>query len=315
MTSMVEKKECKKQRDKYNNHKKWVMFPGRWQPLHQGHMAIIDNTLEEGKNVWIAIRDTEISSENPYTVKQRMEMIKRAYGDMYGDRVKATIIPDIEGIKYGRGVGYFVEEAKVPKEIADISATKIRAGNDRSIHGDVDNYLNLLKSTIWLTGLPCAGKTTLADRLKEEIDNLDRGYRTHRLDGDDVRGKLNKGLGFSSEDRIENLRRVSHLARYVNENGGLVLASFVSPENEMRDLVKNIVGEDTFKLVYVKCSTEECESRDVKGMWKLAREGKIDDFTGVDGKFEDPKNPSIVVDTSKDDLETCVNSILNEFKF
>ena len=298
---------------KYNDHKKWVMFPGRWQPLHKGHMYLIDKALEEGKNIWIAIRDTELSEKNPYTVKQRLEMINRAYGHMK-DRVKATIIPDIEAIRYGRGVGYAVEQVSVPKDIEEISATKIRAGQDRSINENVENYLNNLNSTIWFTGLPCAGKTTIADRLKEEVDNMDKGYITRRLDGDDVRGKLNADCDFSPEGRMENLRRIAHLARYENENGGLVLASFVSPTKEMRKKVKGIIGEG-MKLVYVDAPLEECEKRDVKGMYAQAREGKIINFTGIGAPFEIPQNPDLIVNTKEEDLETCVRKIINHFKF
>lgn len=299
---------------KYNNHKKWVMFPGRWQPLHQGHMELIDQELKKEKNVWIAIRDTEISERNPYTIKQRVEMIKRAYEDLYGDRVIATVIPDIEAIKYGRGVGYDVEQLQVPKEIEQISATKIRSGEDRRVHKEVDNYLKLLKSTVWFTGLPCSGKTTLANRLKEEIDNLDKGYITRRLDGDDVRGKLNKDLGFSEKDRRENLRRVSYVAKYENENDGLVLASFVSPTNKMRSMIKGIIGEN-MKLVYLKCPLEECEKRDVKGMYTMARQGKIKDFTGIDAPFEEPEGADLVIDTKNNDLESCIRRIVDEFDF
>ena len=301
-------------REKFNNHKKYWMFPGRWQPLHEGHMAIIDQALEEGKNIWIAIRDTEISDKNPYTIKQRLEMIKRAYNNLYGERVIATIIPDIEGIRYGRKVGYKVEQIKIPDEIERISATKIRAGESKAMNEEVMNYLKLLNSTIWFTGLPCSGKTTLANRLKEEIDNSDRGYICRRLDGDDVRGKLNVDLGFSEEDRKENLRRVAHLAKYENENGGMVLASFVSPTNEMREKVKEIIGKDHMKLVYVKCNLKECERRDVKGMYAKARKGEIKQFTGIDAPFEEPRNPDLIINTEKKDLEKCVQEIVKTFK-
>ena len=300
--------------EKFNNHKKWWMFPGRWQPLHKGHMAIINQALKEGKNVWIALRDTEISEKNPYTINQRLEMIKRAYKDFYGERIIASVIPDIEGIRYGRGVGYKVEQVEVPKEIEQISATKIRAGKSRAIHEEVNNYLTLLKSTIWFTGLPCSGKTTLADRLKEEIDNLNKGYICRRLDGDDIRGKLNADLGFSEKDRKENLRRVAYLARYENENGGMVLATFVSPTNEMREEVRNIIGKENMKLIYVKCSLEECERRDVKGMYAKARKGEIKQFTGISASFEEPTNPDLIINTEKKGLEECVRDIIHEFR-
>jgi len=129
---------------KYGGHRKWIMFPGRWQPLHNGHLEIINTALSEGKNVWIAVRDTELSEKNPYSTQQRLEMIKRAFGGLYGDRVIVTVIPDIEGIRYGRKVGYKVEKVEAPKNIEEISATEIRAKKDNRLHERVANYINLL---------------------------------------------------------------------------------------------------------------------------------------------------------------------------
>ena len=132
------------------------------------------------------------------------------------------------------------------------------------------------------------------------------------LDGDDVRGKLNADLGFSAEDRKENLRRVAHIAKLFNENGNFVIASFVSPSNQLRKMIADIVGN--FKLVYAKCSLETCEKRDVKGMYKKARSGEIREFTGVSAPFEKPDNGSIVVDTENNNIEECVEQILQKMK-
>ena len=296
----------------FNGHKKWVMFPGRWQPLHKGHLTIINKALDEGKNVWIAIRDTEISESNPFTVKQREEMIKRAFGDLYGKRVIATAIPDIEAIHYSRGVGYDVKQIEVPKEI---SATKIRAGNTLGSHEDVSRYLQNLKATLWFTGLPCSGKTTLAKALGEHLANSERGYKINFLDGDDVRGKINSDLGFSEEDRHENLRRVAHMAEWANKNNNLVLASFVSPTNKMRDKVKNIIGEN-MKLI-VKCGIDECVKRDVKGMYAEALAGKRPGFTGIDpdAPFEEPENADLILDTENKTVDECAQQIVEYFKF
>jgi len=138
--------------------------------------------------------------------------------------------------------------------------------------------------TIWLTGLPCSGKTTLAMALKEELDK--KGYQTVHLDGDVVRAGINKGLGFSSDDRRENLKRVAHMARDLSREGNVVIASFVSPTNELRGMVRKIIGP--MWLVYVKCSLEECKKRDVKGMYKKAEKGEIKEFTGISASFEEP---------------------------
>lgn len=166
--------------------------------------------------------------------------------------------------------------------------------------------LSLQKTTLWFTGRPCAGKSTLAAALEEALEK--RGVHVSRLDGDDVRNKLNADLGFTDKDRLENLRRVAHVAQLFNENDSFVVATFVSPTNEMRRLVRGIIGN--FKLCYVKCSAELCEKRDVKGMYKKARLGQIKDFTGVSAPFEEPDECEIVVDTGHHSVEQCVGQIL-----
>ena len=290
----------------YNAHKKFALFIGRWQPFHNGHKFLIDSAIAKGENVCIALRNTEISEHNPYTVGQRTEMIKR----IYGDTVNIITIPDIKSINIGRKVGYDVNRVDPPENIGKISGTNVRAGKDSNIPAEVSEYIKTLNTTLWLTGLPCSGKTTIAKRLKEELDN--RGYKAVSLDGDDVRGKLNADLGFSEADRNENLRRIAHVADLFNRNGNFVIASFVSPANRYRKMVKDIIGN--FKLVYIKCSVEECEKRDVKGMYKKARKGEIKDFTGVSAPFEEPNDVDIVIDTESNDLETCVNAILMALK-
>lgn len=163
------------------------------------------------------------------------------------------------------------------------------------------------KFTVWLTGLPCSGKTTIANKLHATIfQRFNDNFIC--LDGDDLRCGLNEDLGFSDKDRYENIRRVSHVAELFNKRGINVICSFVSPTEELRNLVekniKNIV------VVYVECSKEECAKRDVKGMWKKAYNGEIKFFTGVDGVFEEPVNPDIIVNTESSDLDSCVSFII-----
>jgi len=165
-----------------------------------------------------------------------------------------------------------------------------------------------VKTTIWFTGLPCCGKTTLAKQLKEKLDN--KGIKSVLLDADDIRGGLNADLGFSQKDRVENLRRVAHVAKLFNDNGILVIASFISPTNKMRRMVKKILKD--IKLVYVKCDLKTCEARDVKGMYKKARQGVIKEFTGISAPFEVPDQADLVVDTAKNSLESCVKKILDK---
>ncbi len=290
----------------YNGHKKYALYIGRWQPFHNGHKYLIDQTLVKGENVCIAIRNTEISQKNPYTLEQRVEMIKR----VYGDKIKIIVIPDIQSINIGRNVGYDVKRVNPPQHIGEISGTNVRAGKDNNLPLEVAEYIKSLRTTLWLTGLPCSGKTTLGKRLKEELDN--RGYKTVHLDGDDVRNKLNADLGFSDQDRRENLRRIAHVAKLFNENGNFVIASFVSPTEEMRKIVKEIIGN--FKLCFLKCGLETCEKRDIKEMYKKARKGQIKDFTGISAPFEEPKKPDVIVDTETLSPETCVKKIIKSLK-
>lgn len=137
---------------------------------------------------------------------------------------------------------------------------------------------------------------------------LKRGVRTANLDGDDVREGLNMDLGFSEQDRRENLRRVAHVAELFNDNGMFVIATFVSPTRDMRKLVRSLVNR--FKLCYVKCSPETCESRDVKGMYRRARRGKIKNFTGIDAPYEEPRDAEITVDTERHNVAECTRQIL-----
>jgi len=288
----------------YNGHKKYSLFIGRWQPFHNGHKFLIDEALKKGENVCVAIRDTEMSAQNPYTVRQREEMFRR----VYGDKVKIAVIPDITSINVGRNVGYAVNFVEAPAEIGKISGTNVRAGRENGVPREVSEYISTLRTTLWLTGLPCSGKTTLSKRLKEELDN--RGIRTVCLDADDFRNRLNTDLGFSPEDRRENLRRAAQVAKLFNDNGNFVVAGFVSPTDEYRGMVKEIIG--SFKLVYLKCSLKVCEERDVKGMYRKARKGEISDFTGISAPFEEPSLADIVVDTEHYGVEECVEQVLVE---
>lgn len=287
----------------HNSHKKYALFIGRWQPFHNGHKYLIDTALSKGEDVCIAIRDTKLSKKDPYTVKQRKEMIRK----VYGDNVEIIVIPDIKSINIGRNVGYEVKRIEPPPDIGKISATKIRAGKSKAAPKKVTEYLAMLQSTLWLTGLPCSGKTTLGKILKEEFEN--RGIRTVHLDGDDIRKTLNADLGFSFEDRRENLRRIAHIARLFNQNQSLVIASFISPTDELRKMIKDIVGN--LKLFYLKCSLDTCQSRDIKGMYAKAKKGEIKDFTGISSVFEEPANPDLIVDTETLSPEDCLKNILD----
>jgi len=161
--------------------------------------------------------------------------------------------------------------------------------------------------TLWFTGLPCSGKTTLADAVAKDLKA--KGMKVERLDGDIVRKSLTRDLGFSKEDRAKNIERVTFVAKLLTRNGVAVLCTFVSPYNYIRAKSREEIGE--YILVYVKCSVEECEKRDIKGMYAKAKAGEITGFTGVDDPFEEPENPEIIVETDKQTLEESKEIVLN----
>jgi len=171
------------------------------------------------------------------------------------------------------------------------------------------NRMNKHKSgVIWFTGLPASGKSTIAHHLEKDL--FDRGIRSYVLDGDNVRHGINANLGFSRDDRKENLRRIGELSKLFVEAGIVVLAAFISPYREDREFVRNIVGEGSFFEVYVKCSIDTCEKRDPKGHYRKARAGVIKEYTGVSAPYEPPTKPEVTLDTEDQDVETCVNQVL-----
>lgn len=174
-----------------------------------------------------------------------------------------------------------------------------------------EKQLNQKACTLWLTGLSGAGKSTIANELEKRLFAM--GKHTMLLDGDNVRMGLNKNLGFGEKDRIENIRRIAEVSKLMNDAGLIVLTSFISPYRLDRRNAKDIIG-DGFIEVYVSTPIEECERRDVKGLYKAARTGKIADFTGVSSPYEEPENPNIIVDTSVNSVEECVDIILEGIK-
>src|SRR5690554_2096340 len=161
---------------------------------------------------------------------------------------------------------------------------------------------------IWFTGLSGSGKSTIANALEKALHS--EGIRTYSLDGDNIRQGINSNLSFSPEDRSENIRRIGEIANLMVDAGLVVLASFVSPYREDRERVKSIVGFDNFVEVFVNTPIEECERRDVKGLYKKARSGEIENFTGVNAPYELPLASEIEVDTTKMKVEEIVDVIL-----
>ena len=162
--------------------------------------------------------------------------------------------------------------------------------------------------TIWFTGLSGSGKSTIANALEKRL--FAEGRYTMLLDGDNIRMGLNKNLGFEPEDRIENIRRIAETAKLMNDAGLVVITAFISPYARDRENAREIIGKDCFREIYVKTSLEECERRDVKGLYRKARAGKIPNFTGINSPFEEPDSPDIVIDTEKISVEEAVGEIL-----
>jgi len=160
--------------------------------------------------------------------------------------------------------------------------------------------------TLWFTGLPCSGKTAVANKVAERL--RERGLKVERLDGDIVRKSLTRDLGFSKEDRNENIRRVTFVAKLLTRNGVAVLTSFISPYRELREHARQEIGN--FVEVYVKCPVEVCMKRDVKGMYEKAIKGEIKEFTGISDPYEEPLNPEILLESDKETMEGSANKVI-----
>ncbi|MDA8431718.1 MAG: adenylyl-sulfate kinase [Nitrospiraceae bacterium] len=161
---------------------------------------------------------------------------------------------------------------------------------------------------VWLTGLSASGKSTIAHAVEKRL--FEQGVRTYVLDGDNVRHGINSNLGFSREDRKENLRRIVEVSKLFMDAGIMVLAAFISPWRDDREFVRKSFEGDCFIEVYVKCPIEECERRDPKGQYAKARAGIIKNYTGISSPYEEPENAEIVLDTLNMELEDCVNAII-----
>lgn len=192
-------------------------------------------------------------------------------------------------------------------------ADEVKATNITWHHGDITQeareQLNGHKAfTLWFTGLSGSGKSTLAHAVENAL--YARGCRTYVLDGDNIRHGLNKNLGFSPEDREENIRRIGEVSKLFTDGGVITLTAFISPYRADRDKAREIAVEGRFVEVYVKCDLAVCEERDPKGLYKKARAGEIPEFTGISAPYEEPEQAEIVVDTSNAALEESTNEVL-----
>lgn len=171
------------------------------------------------------------------------------------------------------------------------------------------SLLGQTPSTLWLTGLSASGKSTLAYALEHTLVNA--GKHCYVLDGDNIRHGLNGGLGFSQQDRHENIRRISEVAKLMNDAGLIVITAFISPLREDRQMARAIIGEAYFKEVYVSTAIDVCESRDPKGLYAKARAGEVKEFTGISAPYEPPLNPDLVIDTSQLTLADHLDKLMH----
>ena len=162
---------------------------------------------------------------------------------------------------------------------------------------------------LWFTGLSGSGKSTIANAVAREL--YTRDIRNYVLDGDNIRHGLNKDLGFSDEDRTENIRRIGEVSKLFVDSGQFVLTAFISPFRMDRQLVRDLLEDGEFIEVYIKCPLEECEVRDPKGLYDKARKGIIKDFTGIDSPYEEPEKPEIVLESNRFSVEECVQQVID----
>jgi len=189
-------------------------------------------------------------------------------------------------------------------------ATNIYPIFDRMMsRDDKEQLLRQRGMMLWFTGLSGSGKSTVAIALERELHS--RGLLCRILDGDNIRSGINNNLGFSAEDRVENIRRIAEVGRLFVDTGIITIAAFISPNNQLREMAAKIIGKDDFVEVFVSTPLEECEKRDVKGLYAKARRGEIKNFTGISAPFEAPEHPDITLDTSKLPVEESVKILLD----
>ena len=182
---------------------------------------------------------------------------------------------------------------------------------------DKEKLLNQKAKVFWLIGLSGSGKSSLARGLENEL--FEKGYLTKLIDGDNLRSGLNKNLGFSAEDRYENIRRAAEAARLFVNCGVITICSFIAPTEEIRAMAKEIMGKSNYYEIFLDCPVNVCEQRDTKGLYKKARNGEIKEFTGISAPFETPKDPALILHTDiesmDESLEKLVKAVEREIKY
>ena len=290
-----------------------AMIIGRWQPWHEGHRELFKAALKRAERVAIGVRTTtNIDNKNPFSFDEVKKFIDDDLKKEFEGKYTIIQLPNITNVIYGRDVGYNVEKINFEKDIEDISATEKRKSmNITPVSHDVlslerEKRNNHKGCVIWLTGLSGSGKTTIARALERQL--FDQGNNIYMLDGDNLRSGLNSNLGFSFEDRKENVRRIGEVAALFARAGFIVITAFISPFAEDRKKALAAFKENSYEI-YLSASIDICEKRDPKGLYKKARLGEIKDFTGIDSPYEIPTKPALILNTDKETEEVSINKL------
>lgn len=204
----------------------------------------------------------------------------------------------------------FVDRRSHPPKHGKIVSNNITWTEDKVTHEDRVQLMGHEAATIWLTGLSGSGKSTIAVELERQL--VLGGHAAYTLDGDNIRYGLSRDLGFAPHDRTENIRRLGEVCKLFNNAGMFVVTAFISPYRADRATARDIVGADRFVEVHLDTAIDVCEQRDPKGLYKKARAGEINDFTGISAPYETPERPAMVIDTSKSSVEDSVAEILHK---
>lgn len=305
-------------------HVPHMTFIGRWNPFHKGHEAIIRKKMEENPKVPILllIRNT---INDVYSPTVRGEYIKSWMKKNY---IAGTImiIPNVEGVYWGRDVGYKTQLVDVDMVTKKISGSGIRDDIQKNksrwrslvAHKNDSYLLSKNVSTIiehglvvWLTGCPSSGKTTIANTLIDKLKHMYPYLKIQLLDGDHMRtSPLAKHVGFTPKDRADHILRMAYLAKMFADHGILTICAFVSPDRAIRKKAKIIIGKRRFIEVYIKASRATRIKRDTKGMYKQAIAGKLRQFTGYSAPYQPPLQPDVRIDTDEDTVKQSVNTLI-----
>jgi adenylylsulfate kinase len=191
-------------------------------------------------------------------------------------------------------------------------ATNVHWHEHKVTREDREDLLNQKGVVLWFTGLSGSGKSTVANEVAYKLHEM--GHISYVLDGDNVRHGLNKDLGFSPEDRNENIRRISEVANLFADSGIITITAFISPYRKLRNFCRELAGDGRFLEIYAKAPLDTCEERDPKGLYKKARDGVIKDFTGISAPYEEPETPEVIVNTDKETVEESAEKVIKKLK-